>query len=683
GQDYIRELFKRKRDEHTRVTIERAMTSEEEQDKRIREAIKAGKYIQVKPADTPYLFTVVSSFLSTVSPVLLRDFLTMVETGRFMMITEEEEGKRLEKAHAGNKGIYMPYSKDGIDTGTLIKLLFEKSGFTGRECEVFEEVYMKYLAYFLNGDPGEEGVLPRGMSVTEEEEILLGRARISGFVSLNEHFLNREFAVKETVGRDVGGKGTACLKDKGLEGFTDSIGTGIMMAGADWRINSLNKAAREFLQSAEVDISEGMEIEKCLGISGEDMERLAKGEVLESSTYEGRLKYRVVPVMGWGADDLISINTADIKEDFKRRIDNGEAVFNEFVANGLLCHLDPRETQLTENLHILESTLRIEFPEETEKILSILRDRILASGRRHYMIYLNMAHKTEEVSFQIRKSYLRNLVKSGKYPVDKKQAMLIYDGIPERGLYSIYSDLYEEGDKTPGSYLWSMKEYGYYSWQVKDIDEALYLAELFAEEGLSFEFIVCDAAVLASMSERDISEKDSLARFEKAGFSFPVFFAMPDSDTLYGKNREKADMLVYSQSESGKTAASNVVYLSSYNEIESIRKHVSQLQAENSIKLNVASIGKRALVYGSKPEEGIQRLTAAGFKGDIVLARDEDELMTELTTGGHFDIIINTTGKSLREILKRLFGTLEKCPLVIETIQTTNTLQNILLKRFA
>lgn len=92
--------------------------------------------------------------------------------------------------------------------------------------------------------------------------------------------------------------------------------------------------------------------------------------------------------------------------------------------------------------------------------------------------------------------------------------------------------------------------------------------------------------------------------------------------------------------------------------LEEIQGKIAELSAlpvtEKVFMLQTASIGQKALVYAESRKDALKaakRLSALGFRGEIVTAVGEAELKEKLSSDGPFDVIINTTNKELKEIL--------------------------------
>lgn len=87
---------------------------------------------------------------------------------------------------------------------------------------------------------------------------------------------------------------------------------------------------------------------------------------------------------------------------------------------------------------------------------------------------------------------------------------------------------------------------------------------------------------------------------------------------------------------------------------------------EKGVELQMISADKVALIYGENTEVGIKKLRAAGFTGEMLIAKDEGELKDFLTSGKQFDFIVNTTNEDIKDIIKRIFADFETVPEVLD-----------------
>ena len=100
--------------------------------------------------------------------------------------------------------------------------------------------------------------------------------------------------------------------------------------------------------------------------------------------------------------------------------------------------------------------------------------------------------------------------------------------------------------------------------------------------------------------------------------------------------------------------------------VKKLTRAASIPKDERSLELQMISAEKVALIYGENAEEGINKLRALGFKGEVQIAKDENALKSLLTSGQQFDFIVNTTGEDIKTLLKRIFTEFEAVPAVVD-----------------
>lgn len=138
--------------------ISSALASEAKHDRKIRNAIKEGRFISLtydrnasgnKHFYEPLLF--VYLFLEQVSPQLGIDLKSLVSKGQLMMITGQTPEEKLDEPHAGGKGIYLPEEEIYLSPEVIIHEVYAKAGFTHEECGSFETMFTRFVADLTAG----------------------------------------------------------------------------------------------------------------------------------------------------------------------------------------------------------------------------------------------------------------------------------------------------------------------------------------------------------------------------------------------------------------------------------------------------------------------------------------------------------------------------------------------------
>ncbi|MFH1664614.1 MAG: PAS domain-containing sensor histidine kinase, partial [Candidatus Omnitrophota bacterium] len=253
-----------------RSAVSRAAESEKGHDEKIRDAISNGKYLAVTKENYDLPIFGIYAFLNAVSQGLLRDFMELVDSGQLMIITEEREGRRLEKPHAGGRGIYLPNGRLYLSPEIVVHELFAKAGFKEEECRIFRGLFKRVLEYSTDGVIVPLRALPEGMPLSGVERALLEEARTAGFIDLTERILTRDYSAgKEPAGEELTDhlateKGMARKKakkeveesERKFRGIFDESPIGIIILDPDGRITNANKASLKmasFLRSEDIE----------------------------------------------------------------------------------------------------------------------------------------------------------------------------------------------------------------------------------------------------------------------------------------------------------------------------------------------------------------------------------------------------------------------------------------------
>ncbi|KJJ85087.1 protein containing ATP-binding region, ATPase-like protein [Candidatus Omnitrophus magneticus] len=102
---------------------------------------------------------------------------------------------------------------------------------------------------------------------------------------------------------------------------------------------------------------------------------------------------------------------------------------------------------------------------------------------------------------------------------------------------------------------------------------------------------------------------------------------------------------------------------------------------EKSLELQMLSLKKHVLIYGENFLEAQHKLHIIGFSGEITVARNKEELKTRLTSGEHYDFIINASEENLEELIQKILFNVKKCQaIIINDITDTKKLQYDLLE---
>ena len=180
---------------HEQLAIRMAVDSEKKHDEKIRNAIKADKYLPVYSYGSFDLsFALIYSFLDTVAPSLALELREMVDKGQLMVITGTDQDTQLTEPHAGGMGIYIPNDERFLKPEVIIHEVFAKAGYLHEEDVVFEELFKRYIEYVSDSNIDSPLKLPEKMPLSAEEKRLLNEARYARFIDLTEVIKRRDYS---------------------------------------------------------------------------------------------------------------------------------------------------------------------------------------------------------------------------------------------------------------------------------------------------------------------------------------------------------------------------------------------------------------------------------------------------------------------------------------------------------
>ncbi|MFH1665879.1 MAG: response regulator, partial [Candidatus Omnitrophota bacterium] len=223
--------------------------------------------------------------------------------------------------------------------------------------------------------------------------------------------------------------------------------------------------------------------------------------------------------------------------------------------------------------------------------------------------------------------------------------------------------------------IWLEME-GYNVWLAGNAQEAFDLINTAREEGVEFQLAIFDVRMPVPNGSdiRDGIELTSKVR--EMGCNFPIFIASGHGIGNEHLTRMKREGLISDILSKPLNMRQMVTRVR-----DAIKKGLPR--QGKSLEIQMASAGKAALIYGANFEKAVRKLKTIGFKGVIVVAANEEELKQHLTSGEHFDVIINTTNENLEDLIKRLLTDLKDCPKIIEDIDDTHRLQDEFIAIFA
>ncbi|MCK5451387.1 MAG: PAS domain S-box protein [Candidatus Omnitrophica bacterium] len=114
--------------------------------------------------------------------------------------------------------------------------------------------------------------------------------------------------------------------------------------------------------------------------------------------------------------------------------------------------------------------------------------------------------------------------------------------------------------------------------------------------------------------------------------------------------------------------------------LDQIGDRSAEQSGSTAFDVQMISIDQTALIYGPNTKMGIVALRRVGFSGDVIMAKNEDELKVILDSDIQLDLIINTTSEDIKKLIEKIMTGLYKCPRIINDISNTHILQEELIE---